>query len=576
MKSKKLVAALMATAVLATSVLAGCGKKDPATTPGTGSDNPSTAAGGEIDKDQYLNVLLGAEPKTMDLSKATDAYSSQVITEITEGLTRMERDKDNKEVVAAAGAKEWKTSEDGKTWTFTLRDHNWSDGQKVKASDYVYSMLRTLDPNTASQYAFFLFPIKGAAEYNAGTGKKEDVAIKAVNDTTLEFTLNTPVPYFLLLTSFKTFLPQRQDFVEKHGDKYGTEADTLPVNGPFKITSWVHQSGVVLEKNDTYWDKDSVKLSKINMKIIKDETARMNELENGSIDSANVRKPEYIDQFTKGGKHTNFSGYDGSIVYQIYNTRADIKGEKNPLSNNKVRLAFSLALNREDIIKTLYKGLGAPALGWVPYDVLSGTDEYRKTVGVEPLKAAYDTHKDPKALLIEGLKELGLGEDPSKITIKMINSGTDAQSKEFAEYYQQAYQTALGIKVENEYMEWNQFTERLDAGEFQLGGLAWGADYNDPMTFMDMWLSTAKMYNNGWKNDKYDELVNKTRTTLDQKERTELFKQAEQILLVDEAVIAPVTYRKYNTFRANYVKNIMSVNFGTSELKYAYTQGRSK
>lgn len=573
MKSKKLLAAVMATAVFATSVLAGCGKKDQPNTSGTTGDN---AASQEIDKDQYLNLILAAEPKTMDLSKATDLYSSQVLSEITEGLTRMERDKDGNEVVAPAGAKEWKTSEDGKVWTFTLRDHNWSDGQKVKASDYVYSILRTLDPNTASNYAYFLFGIKGAEDYNAGKGKKEDVGVKALDDNTLEFTLNQPIPYFLLLTTFKTFLPQRQDYVEKYGDKYGTEAETLPVNGPFKITSWVHQSGVVLEKNDTYWDKDSVKLSKVNFKIIKDETARMNELENGSIDSAGVRKPEYIDQFTKSGKFTNFSGYDGSIVYQFYNTVSEVGGAKNPLSNKKVRLAFSLALNREDIVKTLYKGLGTPALGWVPFDVLSGKEQYRKLVPDEPLKAAYEQYKDPKALFIEGLKELGLGDDPSKITIKMINSGTDAQSKEFAEYYQQTYQTALGCKIENEYMEWNQFMERVDAGEYQLGGMAWGADYNDPMTFMDMFLSNAGQINNGWKSDKYDELINKTRTAKDDAERTELFKEAEKLLLVDEAVVAPVTYRKYNTFRANYVKNIMSVNFGSSELKYAYTQGREE
>lgn len=571
MKRSKLLVSLVTAAMLTTTLFAGCGSKEPAQAPGG-----DKGAEVNIDKDQYLNLILAAEPKTLDLSLATDLYSSMILNEVTEGLTRMERDKDGNEVPAAAGAKEWKKSDDGLVWTFTLRDHNWSDGQKVKASDYVYSMLRTLDPNLGSQYAYFLFGIKGAEQYNAGKAKKEDVGIKAVNDNTLEFTLNQPIPYFLLLTSFKTFLPQRQDYVEKHGDKYGTEAETLPVNGPFKITSWVHQSGVVLEKNDTYWDKDRVKLSKVNYKIVKDETARMNELENGSIDSAGVRKPEYIKQFTEGGKHTNITGYDGSIVYQTYNTVPKINGKVNPFSNAKVRLAFTLALNRQDIIDTLYKGLGTPALGWIPFDILSGTKEYRKTVGVEPLKEAYDKYKDPKALFIEGIKELGLGEDPSKVTITYLNSGTDAQSKEFADYYQQAYQKVLGCKIENEAMEWNQFSKRLDDGEYQLAGLAWGADYNDPMTFMDMWLSNAGQMNNGWKSAKYDDLINRTRTAKDEAERTELFKQAEKLLLVDEAVVAPVTYRKYNTFRANYVKNIMVVNQGTSEIKYAYTQGREQ
>lgn len=571
MKSKKMLAAVMAATVLTASLFAGCGSKAPQ----AGTDNQ--AASGEMDKEQYLNLTLKAEPKTMDLSKATDLYSSQILIEITEGLTRLEKDKDGKEIIAPAGAKEWKTSEDGLKWTFTLRDYEWYDGKKVTANDYVYSILRTLDPNTAAQYAYFLFPIKGAEEYNSGKGKKEDVGVKAIDDNTLEFTLEQPVPYFLQLTSFKTFLPQRQDIVEKYGDKYGTEAETLPVNGPFKIASWTHQSDVVLEKNEKYWDKDNVKLDKVTFKIIKDETARMNELENGSIDAVGVRKPEYVDQFNKAGKYTNLTGYDGSVVYQTYNTIPKIDGQVNPFNSPKVRLAFSLALNREDIIKTIYKGLGSPALGWVPFEILIGDQEYRKAAGVEPLKAAYDKYKDPKALLVEGLKELGLPEDPSKITIKMINSGTDAETKEIAEYYQQAYQNALGVKIEPEYMEWNQFMKRLDTGEYQLAGLAWGADYNDPMTFMDMWLSNAGQMNNGWKNAKYDELINKTRTAKDAAERTELFKQAEQLLLVDEAVASPVNYRKYNIFEANYVKNLMLVNFGQLyEVKYAYTQGRGK
>ncbi|ERI89586.1 ABC transporter, substrate-binding protein, family 5 [Clostridiales bacterium oral taxon 876 str. F0540] len=561
MKSKKLAAVVMATTVL-TSVLAGCSSK-PAQTPAGGN----TA---DIDKDQYLNLVLGAEPKTMDISKATDLYSTQVLKEITEGLTRMEVDKDGKEVAAPAGAEKWTTSPDGLKWTFTLRDYSWADGQKVKASDYVYSLMRTLDPKTASQYAYFLFPIKGAEAYNAGKGKKEDVGIKAVDDKTLEFTLNQPTPYFLLLTNYKTFLPQREDFVTKYGDKYGTELETLPVNGPFKITEWVHQNKVTLEKNDKYWDKDKVKLSKVNYKIIKDENARMNELLNGSLDSTSVRKQEWVDKFTQSGKYNKISGFDGSIVYQFYNQKSKI------FSNAKTRLAMNLAINREDIVKTLYKGLGEPAYGWVPFGIQIGTEEFRKAVGVEPLKAAAEKNKDPKALFIEGMKELGLGEDPSKVTIKMLESGTDAQSKEFAEYYQQAYQKALGVKIDIQYMEWDTFQKKLDAFEYDLAGMAWGADYNDPMTFMDMWLSNANQVQTGWKSAKYDDLVNKTRNAKDSKERMDLFKQAEQLLVADDATAAPVTYRKYQTFRAKYVQNLMLVNFGEPELKYAYTQGRGK
>jgi ABC-type transport system substrate-binding protein len=185
-KSKKILAAVMA-AAMAASVLAGCGSKTPG---GEKTDGP--------DKDQYLNVVLGVEPKSLDASKSTDLYSSIILTEVNEGLTRIEQDENGKDVVKPAGADTWEVKDNGTKWVFHLRDYTWSDGQKVTAQQFEYGIKRTLDPKVGSAYAFLLYPIKGAVEYNTKKGTADQVGVKALDEKTLEFTLAGPTPFFLL------------------------------------------------------------------------------------------------------------------------------------------------------------------------------------------------------------------------------------------------------------------------------------------------------------------------------------------------------------------------------------------
>jgi oligopeptide transport system substrate-binding protein len=563
-KSKKILATVMAAAVVATSFI-GC-KKTEAPTP-AGND-PKAQAGPAMDKEQYLNVVLAAEPKTLDASKATDLYSSQILQSVMEGLTRVEQE-NGKDVVKPAGAESWTVSQDGLKWTFKLRDFNWSDGQKVTAQQFEYGIKRTLAPETASQYSFLLFPIKGAAEYNGKKGSADQVGVKAVDEKTLEFTLAAPTPYFLDLTYFKVFQPQREDLIKKYGDKFGTEAETMVFNGPFAIKEWMHGSKVELVKNDKYWDAKSVKLNNVTMKIILDESARMQELLNGGLDSGAVSKPEWIKQFDASGKFDVIKGNDPSASYFYFNQ------QKKPFNNTKVRKAFSLAVTREDIVQTLYKGLADPAYGWSPPSLQIAGEDFRKKANYEPITDLKKANPDPKALLIEGLKELGMDPDPTKLTVTFLSSGTSATQKEFAEYFQQMFKKNLGIEMKVEAMEWAVFSKRTDDGDYEIASAGWTGDYNDPMTMFDMWVTGADIVPTFWSNKTYDELIKKAGSTSDQAVRFQAFKDAEKILLADEAVIAPYVYRQRNTYRAKYVKNVMATLFGSgSELKYAYTQGR--
>lgn len=549
---KKVVAAILAIALISTTALTGCG---------------NSAAGN--DKNQYMNIAINAEPGTLDPSRATDTYSSVVISEVQEALTRCEQDSKGKDVIKPAGAESWEVSKDGLTWTFKLRDNKWSDGQAVKASDYVYSIKRTLNPETASRYTDLLDPIKGAQAYASGKGKAEDVGVKAVDDKTLVITLQAPCAYFLNLTYFRLFTPQREDIVKKYGDQYGAEASTMVFCGPFVITNWTHKSSIELAKNANYWDKDSVKLEKATFKVLEDEQARMTEILNGTVDVGTAETKEWKDKFDKTGNYDLVSGYEPTTDYIFFNTKDKL------FSNVKIRKAFSASINREEYVNTLFQSTRTAAYSWCPPSLQIGTEEFRAKVGSEPVKKLLEEVKDPKALFIEGINELGLGSDPSKITITITSAGTSAKQKQVEEYEQQVLQKALGCTVKIDYLDKAGFMNSVMTGTFQVSSLAWTGDYNDPMTEFGIWTSDSGMNFGRWENKTYDDNIAKASSTLDQEVRFQAFKDNEEILTWKEAAIAPLAFRQRSQYKEKYVKGYMSTLFGSSyEFKYAYTQGR--
>ncbi|MGL6065109.1 MAG: peptide ABC transporter substrate-binding protein [Fusobacteriaceae bacterium] len=497
---------------------------------------------------QEFNSFLDAEPKTLDISKATDSYSSTIIALNNEGLINSEVQPDGSEKIVPAGAKEWTISEDGLIYTFKLREESvWADGKKVTANDYIYGMLRTLNPETGSLYAFLMSPIKGADAYNSGKGTKEEVGLKALDDYTLEITLARPTAYFMELGYFKVLFPQRKDIIEKSGDRYGSEADTLIANGPFILKEWIHNNKVTFEKNPTYWDKDNIKLDKITFSIVRDENARMNLLLNGQVDLGGVSKPEWMEKFNEMGTFDFISRSAMGTNYTTYNTTSKY------FKNIKIRKAFSLAINREELNQVIFNGRFKPAYGWVAQGIKIDGKEYRELVS-EPLKVEKDSGINPVELLKEGLRELGLPEDPSKVTISYLASGTDDWSRKYAEYLQQMYKKNLGVEIKAEFTEWAVYQKRNDELDYEMGGQAWTGDYNDPNTFLDMWVSTAGIVKNGWKDSSYDMLVEKASNTGDQDKRLEYFKAAEKMLVADQAVMAPTLYRMRSTFVRKYVK----------------------
>lgn len=564
MKSKKVLTLLTATLIAVSTVLSGCGK-----------DDPKKVEGG-IDKDQTLNYCFISDVRSLDPSINDDTYGGMVLTDTMEALTRVEQDEKGNDVIKPAGATKWDVSQDGLTYTFHLRDFNWEDGKKVTSKDYAYSLMRTLEPATGATYVQLIDMIKGASAYNGGTGKKEDVGVTTPDDNTLVITLEKPTPYFMNLTYFTLFMPQRQDMVEKNAKNYGADAGTLLSCGPFKLKEWVHDSKIVLEKNENYYDKDKVKLNTVNIKVIKEEEAEMQELYNGGLDMANVTKQDWKEKFNATGKMDLLENIEPSTSYFHFNQTATINGVKL-FSNAKVRRAFSVALDRQQIVDMINDGAAVPATGWVPLRLQLNGEEFRKASGFDPVSELQKEIKDPKAYLIEGLKELGGDTDPSKYTVHYIVGNTSALGKKNAEVYQQMLQKALGVNIAIDTVESKVKRDRIKALDYELSNLAWIGDYNDPSTFMNMWYTTRPNYNTGWANKKYDELMDKASSTSDQKQRLQYFKDAEKLLVYEDATIAPTVFNKHSEFQYKYVKGVMRPTFGSiCELKYAYIEGRSK
>lgn len=525
--------------------------------------------GGESGKDlQELNLILQSEPKTLDASRATDSYAASVLVLTNEGLVGAESDEKGMDKIVPAGAESWTTSPDGLVWTFNLRKNaTWADGKPVTAKDYYYGITRTLDPKTGSSYAFLLYPIKGAEEFNSGKGDIKNVGVKVKDDYTLEITLAHKTSYFLQLGYFKVMYPLREDIVKKYGEGYGSEGSQILSNGPYILKEWAHNSKVVLEKNPKYWNAKEFKLDKINYNIVNDLNTQMQLVVNGQVDMGAADKPEWVEQFTKSGEFNNIKRYALGTNYNIFNIK------NKYFKNRKVRAAFILAMDRDELNKVMFHGYFEPAYGFVSKGIAIGDKDYRAVVP-EPLKKLKAENKDPKALLIEGLKELGMDPDPSKVTISYLSSSTNDWQKKYSELLQQMLKKKLGVNVKAEFVEWPVYQKRNQELDYDMGGQAWTADYNDPNTFLDMWISNANIVPTGWKSAEYDALLKKAAATDNNDERIKYFEQAENLLLYKDCVISPTLYRVKNLYIRKYVKGYKPTTIAPYNFKGVYIEGR--
>jgi len=531
---KRRVVALLLAAVMTLS-LAACG----------GDKDKSSEGGAEK---QELNTYLSADPTTLDPSLRSDTYSSDILMNCMESLIRVGQ-RDGEYTFVPGDAETWESNEDGTVWTFHLgEDRKWCDGEPVTADQYVYSLQRTADPATGSPNSFFVSPILNYDAIAAGEMGVEELGVEATDEHTLVITLTNPMPSFLESTDASVYYPQRKDIVEQYGDQYGADFDKFIYNGPFKITEWTHNSSIKIEKNDQYWDAANVALDTVNYQIMSDTAAIQNAYEAGQIDLIDVSSQESLAKYQADDSnvYTQISG--GTINFAFYNTKDAL------FSNANIRKAFTMAVDQVKVNEIAFSGLRDPLYGWIAPAISVG-DKTMRSVAGDTLKnmreetLAQTTAKD---ILLEGMKELGLGDDPTTLDITFSLAGTTDWYRTFGEYLQQMYKEALGVDVKISFSEWSIFSDNVYSGNFQIGFMAWGAYYNDPYDMLSIHLTDFNQIATGWSNADYDALVLGASQEMDEDARMQMYIDAEQILL-DANVMCPFATSVTHRFSKSYV-----------------------
>jgi oligopeptide transport system substrate-binding protein len=493
----------------------------------------------------------------MDQSMVTDEYGIQFVGTIMEGLYRL----DESGKPAPGMATKHEISADGKTWTFTLReDAKWSNGDPVTANDFVYAWKRAVDPATGSEYGPYMMGgvIKNANAVNKGEVPVDQLGVKADGDFKLVVELENATPYFESLTTFATYFPLNQKFVEEKGESFATSADTLLSNGPFKFASWTSTANEwELVKNDTYWDAKTVKLEKMTYVVVKEAQTGVDLYEKGEVDRAGLSS-DLVDTYST---HDDYTVQPDNSVFYI-----KMNQTKNPaLKNVNVRKAISRAFDKEALVDEILNNGSIVANGLVPKDFYPTADgkDFREVSG-DLVK--FDV-KEAQKLWEQAKTELGT----DTVEIEFLGGDNDV-SKMMNQYLANQLSTNLpGLKVTLKEVPFEQRLELDTAMDYDMQFAGWGPDFLDPYTFMNLWLTDGGNNQMGYSNPEYDKLVNETATTLalDPEARIDNFLKAEKVLFED-AAIAPVYQRAGALLVSPKVQGVFTNLFGaTYEYKWA-------
>lgn len=535
---KKRIIAVMLTVAMAASLLAGCGV--PKSNDDKGGSNKESA-------EKVFRYSTNTEATTLDPTKANCVPDNEIQHAITEGLVRNTGGE-----ITAGVAEDWEVSEDGLVYTFTLNpDAKWSDGEQIKAQDFVYAWQRLMDPATAAPYAFIGEYIKNGAEVEKGEVAPTELGVVAKDDTTLEVTLVHPTSYFLsLVGSSAQFAPLRQDVVEKYGKDFAADAEKNVYSGPYILTSAENQKWI-FEPNEEYWDKENIHLDRVELSYVQNTDTSLAMYESGDLDYTKVPSaavPKYE------GKDNVYR--DGSVDYYYFNC----DGESAAMKNKNFRLALNYAFNRNANNKLVNNDVHAPSNAIV----FSGLKGVEKTYGEESNLQSYPLDGDTakaKEYLDAALKELGLA-SPSDITIAITTTDNDSSKKQ-AEACQEMWKKELGINVEINQITYAEVLKRHNTGEFDIIWGGWVSDYDDPYSYLELYKSDCVYNYSRYKNDEVDKLLNATQTETDAAKRMDMLHQAEQIV-IDDAALLPQGERNVHYLVDEDVKGLVNYYCGVN------------
>lgn len=593
MRKLKKFTALITALIMMAAAMAGCGSQEVPSTkdaaPGAGTDASSEPTNSQpdntgltLDADQHFvwrdnSAVIGLNPMINTSAPDNGAHAL-----IYETLVRKEPDKNGGVAIEPGAAESWDLSDDGLVYTFKIRDNAmWSDGVPVKAQDFEYTYRMMATPSVGSTNAW-LFDgiIKNFSEslYNDGTNPEydkspEDIGVRAVDDSTVEFTLTRPCGYFLDLITGA--YPVRQDKYEEYKDSYGSSFDKTVMNGPYTIESWNQNVQMTYVKNEKYWDAANVKPEKVERKVIQETATAVQALMGGEIDACGISDPDWRSMVEADGRFKSMEVMDNAPEFLAFN--CSNKYFKNP----KIRLAFSLAIDREKYVQDLRNGDAVALYSLMPDVMNCGERPYHEMVNDANyiLKDMMTEHPDPKALLIEGLTEEGLDPDPAKMEVRYATRGTAEFSKKSAEWLLQEWREKLGVSITIDMMEWNIMWDKIDEGDYDIATSGWGPYYNDPNAFLSLYEPTNGYFSSsksGWTGkdaDEYARLLSQAADTVDEQQRAELLLEAEKIL-VGTAVIAPTYVDMGRTYIPEYVQDYFVSSHATVDYRKVWTSGR--
>lgn len=490
-------------------------------------DKTTAASSEEI---QEITIAINNELTSGDIAAITDTNTFTMINNTGEGLYRMD---ENNELTDGIAEGEPEISEDGLTYTFHLReDAKWSNGDDVVAQDFVYGWQRMVNPETVAGAAYMLEYVANASAIMAGEADVDSLGVKALDDHTLEVTLEQPVSYFLSVTTDPTYFPQNQAFIEEMGEKYGTSSETMISNGPFTLENW---TGTNMEwtyaKNDSYWDADNVAIDEVNLTVLKDDSTAANLYESGEVDRVKLAG-EYAKQYES---HPDYQTVTlNTSFYLLMNQERD--GATTPLANENLRKAIAYAIDREALTSVVTAAGTAPTSGLIPENFtetpITGED-FVEEVGeliTYDTAAAAEFWEQAKA-------ELGT----DSLALEYL-SDDDEASKQIAEFVQSQLQTNLpGLTITIRTVPSNARFEEQAKGNFDLVKAGWGPDFADPTTFHNLFAEDSPYNYSAYQSEEFNELLDEASTTNanDLEARWQNLLDAETVLM-EEAGTAPL------------------------------------
>ncbi len=493
------------------------------TTTSCGIDYETNVADGT--RRQVLHVGNGDEPRELDPHIVTGNIEFKLCMALLEGL--LSRHPEDLRLMPGV-AESWREGDGGKTYLFRLReDAKWSNGDPVVAQDFVFSWQRALLPALGNNYAYMLYYLENAEKFHKGEIKDfAKVGVKALDERTLEVRLENPAPFFLQLLAHQSYYPVHRETIEKFGaaDERGTKW-TRPGNhvgnGPFKLKEWALNRRIVVEKNDHYWDADAVKLNQVVFYPIQNATTEERMFRAGQLHITNNLPVDKTEYYRKERPEALKIFPYFSTYYYIFNTLSP------PLDDIRVRQALTMSIDRKQITEKITKAGQLPAFNFTPPDTNGYTAKARVTYDAERARTL--------------LAEAGYPGGENFPVIELMYN-TSEEHRRIAIAIQQMWKINLNVNVTLLNQDWKVYLDKRDSKDYQVARAGWIGDYLDPITFLDLFVSTGGNNDTGWSDKRYDELIAKAATIVEQEKRYALLQEAEAILMTELPVMPIYTY----------------------------------